>query len=126
MAAAERPAPPPQRGPARGALPRPGTPRPLPCPRPCDSRALSLRAQPLSLRAQPVKLQRILEGVAVLFGTDDRTWAATRRMCFEGHLVQLMLRYDFKAVLPEEARARPPPPRSPPVLTGHVSSLAPY
>jgi hypothetical protein len=73
-----------------------------------DSRALSLCAHALSLCAQPVKLQRILEGVAVLFGTDDRTWAATRRMCFEGHLVQLMLRYDFKAVLPGEARARPP------------------
>ncbi|KAJ1475590.1 hypothetical protein T484DRAFT_1827792 [Baffinella frigidus] len=55
-------------------------------------------------RDPPPKLQRILEGVAILFGTDEKTWSSTRRMCFEGHLVQLMLRYDFKAVLPADVK----------------------
>ena len=41
------------------------------------------------------------EAVALMFGMEPN-YLSTRRMCFEGQMVQLMAQYDFKKIKPDD------------------------
>lgn len=46
-------------------------------------------------------VQMLLEAVALMFGMEPN-YLSTRRMCFEGQMVQLMAQYDFKKIKPAD------------------------
>jgi hypothetical protein len=56
----------------------------------------------ICLYRNPTKpVQMLLEAVALMFGMEPN-WLSTRRMCFEGQLVNLMAKYDFKSIKPSD------------------------